>query len=190
MGCLVSLAVAIPWLRHPHGLPITTIVVAIAIVAISHVPMRLPSQAGTIEISFAPAALVYVSLFTSLSGASVLWLAATAVMFLSERSKPITDRVFNVGCVSLSGVVLLSIVSLHHGLLAPETLLLVATGCAAFFLVDLFLTMVTLAVAQGISMPDVLQPVRIVIPLVCFIGIDTLGYLAALLDAAYPAWAM
>ena len=190
VGCLVSLAVAIPWLRHPHGLPIATIVVAIAIVAISHVPMRLPSQAGTIEISFAPAALVYVSLFTSLSGASVLWLAATALMFLSERSKPITDRVFNVGCVSLSGVVLLSIVSLHHGLLAPETLLLVAAGCAAFFLVDMFLTTLTLAVAQGIAMTEVVQPVRIVIPLVCFIGIDTLGYLAALVDAAYPAWAM
>jgi diguanylate cyclase (GGDEF)-like protein len=189
-GCLVSLAVAIPWLRRPQGLPLTTVIVALAIVVISHVPMRLPSQAGTVEISFAPAALVYVSLYTSLSAAAVLWLAATAVMFLSERTKPLTDRVFNVGCVSLSGVVLVAIVSLHHRLFEPRTLFLVAAGCAAFFLVDMFLTTLTLAAAQGISMSSVLQPARIVVPLVCFIGIDTLGYLAALLERAYPAWAM
>jgi diguanylate cyclase (GGDEF)-like protein len=190
VGCLVSLAVALPWIRRPQGLPVTTVVVAVAIVVISRVPMRLPSQAGTVEITFAPAALVYVSLFTTLSAAALLWLVASILMFITERSKPLADRVFNIGCVSLSGVFLLGIVSLHHGLFEPGTLLLVAAGCAAFFVVDMFLTTLTLAAARGIPMSGVLQLSRIVVPLVCFIGIDTLGYLAALLEHAYPAWAM
>jgi diguanylate cyclase (GGDEF)-like protein len=190
VGCLVSLAVAIPWLRHPRGLPLTTVVVAVAIVVISSVPMRLSSQAGVVEISFAPAALVYVSLSTTTSAAALLWLVASILMFIVERSKPINDRLFNIGCVSLSGVVLLSIMSLHHGLFEPGTLLLVAAGCAGYFFVDMFLTTLTLASARGIAMSGVLQLSRIVVPLVCFIGIDTLGYLAALLEHAYPAWAM
>ena len=129
-------------------------------------------------------------MYASLSAAALLWLVASILMFITERSKPINDRLFNIGCVSLSGDVLLGIVSLHHGLFEPATLLLVAAGCGAFFLVDMFLTTLTLASARGIPMSGVLQPARIVVPLVAFIGIDTLGYLAALLDHAYPAWAM
>jgi diguanylate cyclase (GGDEF)-like protein len=189
-GCLVSLVVALPWLRRPEGLSITTVVVAVAIVVISSVPMRLSSQAGVVEISFAPAALVYVSLFTSTSAAALLWLVATICMFIVESSKPLNDRLFNIGCVTLSGLVLLGIMSLHHGLFEPTTLLLVAAGCASYFLVDMFLTTLTLASARGIAMSGVLQLSRIVVPLVCFIGIDTLGYLAALLENAYPSWAM
>jgi diguanylate cyclase (GGDEF)-like protein len=189
-GCLVSLAVALPWLRRPEGLSITTVVVAVAIVVISSVPMRLSSQAGVVEISFAPAALVYVSLFTTTSAAALLWLVASILMFIVESSKPLNDRLFNIGCVSLSGLVLLGIMSLHHGLFEPATLLLVAAGCASYFLVDMFLTTLTLATARGIAMSGVLQLSRIVVPLVCFIGIDTLGYLAALLENAYPSWAM
>jgi diguanylate cyclase (GGDEF)-like protein len=190
VGCVLSLVVALPWLRRPEGLPITTVVVAVAIVVISSVPMRLSSQAGVVEISFAPAALVYVSLFTTTSAAALLWLVASILMFIVEREKPMNDRLFNIGCVSLSGLVLLGIMSLHHGLFEPETLLLVAAGCASYFLVDMFLTTLTLATSRGIAMSSVLQPSRIVVPLVCFIGIDTLGYLAALLENAYPAWAM
>jgi diguanylate cyclase (GGDEF)-like protein len=189
-GCLVSLVVALPWIRRPETLPIGTVVVALAIVALSRVPMRLPSRAGMVEITFAPAALVYLSLRGSVSSTALLWLVVSTIMFLGERHKPLSDRVFNIGCVSLSGVVLLGIVSLRNGLLKPSTLLLVALGCAAFFLVDLFLTMLTLSVARGVVMSEVLEPSRCVVPLVCFIGIDSLGYLAALLQRAYPAWAM
>jgi diguanylate cyclase (GGDEF)-like protein len=190
VGCLVSLAVALPWLRRPEGLPITTVVVAVAIVVISSVPMRLSSQAGVVEISFAPAALVYVSLFTTTSAAALLWLVASILMFIVESSKPLNDRLFNIGCVSLSGLVLLGIMSLHHGLFEPATLLLVAAGCASYFLVDIFLTTLTLASAGNIPLSGVLQPSRMFVPLACFIGIDTLGYLAALIENAYPAWAM
>src|SRR3954454_9266616 len=67
---------------------------------------------------------------------------------------------------------------------------MIVFGCAAYFALDLVVTALSLAVLEATPVREALPLRTAALPLVVFIGIDTLGYLAALLYWAYPPWAL
>ena len=190
LGTVVSLVFALPWFLHPTGVPVANIIVPISVVLLAQFPLELPSRAGDVVIGFEAAALVYLALVCERGLAVALWFFAMVLAHGLVQRKEWNVRLFNIGCTSLSGVVLTLCVAAGHARGGWVELAMIALGCAAYFVLDLAVTAVSLAVLEGTSISKALPLRTAALPLVVFIGIDTLGYLAALLYWAYPPWAL
>ncbi|HET6817609.1 MAG TPA: EAL domain-containing protein [Mycobacteriales bacterium] len=189
-GTAVSFVFALPWITHPTGVPIANVIVPISVVLLAQFPLSLPSRAGDVVIGFEAAALVYLALVCDRGLAACLWLLAMVLAHGLVQRKDWNVRLFNIGCTSLSGVVLTWCVAFGHSRGGWTELAMIAMGCAAYFVLDLVVTALSLAVLEGTSVSEALPLRTAALPLVVFIGIDTLGYLAALVYWAYTPWAL
>src|SRR4051812_12185099 len=190
MGTAVSLVFALPWFLHPSGVAIANIIVPISVVLLAQFPLELPSRAGDVVIGFEAAMLVYLALVCDSGLAIGLWFLAMVLAHGLVQRKEWNVRLFNIGCTSLSGVVLTLCVAFGHAAGGWRALGMIVFGCAAYFALDLVVTALSLAVLEATPVRDALPLRTAALPLVVFIGIDTLGYLAALLYWAYPPWAL
>ena len=189
-GAAVSLVLALPWFLHPTGISIANIIVPISVVLLAQFPLELPSRAGDVVIGFEAAALVYLALVCDTGLAVGLWLLAMVLAHGLVQRKEWNVRLFNIGCTSLSGVVLTLCVAAGHSRGGWYELVMIALGCAAYFVLDLAVTGVSLAVLEGTTIAEALPLRTAALPLVVFVGIDTLGFLAALLYWAYEPVAL
>ena len=189
-GAAVSLGLSLPWFLHPSAISIANIIVPISVVLLAQFPLELPSRAGDVVIGFEAAALVYLALVCDRGLAIGLWLLAMVLAHGLVQRKEWNVRLFNIGCTSLSGVVLTLCVAVGHAQGGWAELAMIALGCAAYFVLDLAVTGVSLAVLEGTTIAEALPLRTAALPLVVFVGIDTLGYLAALLYWAYAPWAL
>jgi diguanylate cyclase (GGDEF)-like protein len=190
LGTAVSLVFALPWFLDPSHLPLANVVIPISVVLLAQFPLELPSRAGDVVIGFEAAALVYLALVTTVAEAVGLWLLAMVLAHGVVQRKDWNIRLFNIGCTSASGVLLTLCVATGHRWGGWRELAMIALGCSAYFVFDLLLTAVSLAVIEKTSVRAALPFRTAVLPLGVFIGIDTLGFLAALLYWAYPSWAL
>jgi diguanylate cyclase (GGDEF)-like protein len=183
--------VSLPWLAHPQLSIGQTVGFVVAVTILSRIPAEIPSRHGPLEISFTPAALLYLGLRTSTGLASALWLVMTLGICFTQRGKPATDRFFNVGCLTISGLAALQVLSLHgHGVVNARTAVTVGLACALYFVMDMWLTTASMAHRQN-QRRWMLMPLNAVaIPLACFIGINSLGYLAAIIGMRAPHWTL
>ena len=189
-GTAVSLVFALPWFLHPSGVALANIIVPISVVLLAQFPLELPSRAGDVVIGFEAAMLVYLALVCDTSLAVGLWFLAMVLAHGLVQRKEWNVRLFNIGVTSLSGVVLTISVAFGHTRGGWAELVMIALGCAAYFVLDLVVTAVSLAVLEGTGVKEALPLRTAALPLVVFVGIDTLGYLAALLYWAYQPWAL
>src|SRR4051794_18202487 len=190
MGTAVSLVFALPWFLNPSGVAVANIIVPISVVLLAQFPLELPSRAGDVVIGFEAAALVYLALVCERGVAIGLWFLAMVLAHGLVQRKEWNVRLFNIGCTSLSGVVLTISVAAGHARGGWTELAMIALGCAAYFVLDLAVTAVSLAVLEGTTVAEALPLRTAALPLVVFVGIDTLGYLAALLYWAYEPVAL
>jgi hypothetical protein len=65
LGIAASIAVALPWLAHPQLSVGEAVGFFVAVMVLSRMPAELPSRHGPLEISFTPAALLYLALRTT-----------------------------------------------------------------------------------------------------------------------------
>ena len=190
-GILVSLYGATQWLLNPHAPKAPALVAAALVVVMTRFPLVLPQRAGDAAIGFEASALVFMALVTLPGEALTLWSVAQVVsQVLSRRS--LRTRLFNVGGTGLGAGVLVGIVALGRsaGQDTLGELLTTLAACAAYFLVDVVVTGVSLAVEAGAPLLSALRWRAVPLPLLCFVGIDTLGYLGAVLHRHLPGWTM
>src|SRR3954454_23126413 len=190
LGTVVSLVFALPWFLHPGVVPVANIIVPISVVLLAQFPLELPSRAGDVVIGFEAAMLVYLALVCDSGVAIGLWFLAMVLAHGLVQRKEWNVRLFNIGVTTLSGVVLTVSVAAGHHRGGWAELTMIALGCALYFVLDLAVTALSLAVLERTSIGEALPLRTAALPLVVFIGIDTLGYLAALLYWAYPPWAL
>src|SRR4051794_34420494 len=190
LGTVVSLVFALPWFLHPGVVPVANIIVPISVVLLAQFPLELPSRAGDVVIGFEAAMLVYLALVCDGGVAIGLWFLAMVLAHGLVQRKEWNVRLFNIGVTTLSGVVLTISVAAGHQRGGWAELAMIALGCALYFVLDLAVTALSLAFLEGTSVREALPLRTAALPLVVFIGIDTLGYLAALLYWAYPPWAL
>lgn len=190
LGTCATLWFALPWFRRPDGLTAAEVAVLVSVVVVSQFPIELRSRAGSVVIGFEAAALVFLSLVSPVSQATALWLVAMVVAHGIVQRKAWNVRLFNVGCTAASGVVLTLCAELGYRRGGAAELAFVALGCAAYFIFDLFVTAVSLAVMEHTAVTEALPWRTAFLPLAVFVGIDTLGYLAALIHRAYTPWAL
>jgi diguanylate cyclase (GGDEF)-like protein len=191
LGIATSVVVSLPWLAHPQLSIGDAVGFFIAVVILSRIPAEIPSSHGPLEITFTPAALLYLGLRTSTGLACALWLVMTIGICFTQRGKPLTDRFFNVGCLTISGLAALQVLALHgHGVVNARTAAAVGVACAVYFVMDMWLTTASMAHREHQRRWAFMPLRQVAIPLACFIGINSLGYLAAIIGVRAPLWTL
>jgi diguanylate cyclase (GGDEF)-like protein len=191
----VGLSVAVPCVVHwaiDRQKPGIADVLSIALViAMSRFPLVLTHRSGDIVIGFETCALVFIVLTSPPTEALALWSIGMAVAHGTAR-KSWRTRLFNVGLTVLGGALLVLVVATINPMPSERAteLLAVMLGCAIYFLFDLLITAASIAIEDGSSLTAALRWRSVPLGLACFVSVDTLGYLAALLQRSQPSWTL
>jgi diguanylate cyclase (GGDEF)-like protein len=156
------------------------------IVVMARYPVVLPQRGGDAVIGFEISALVFLTLTHRPSEALVVWCLG---QFISQSfgRRSMRNRLFNIGVTATSGGLFVWIVTIGGARTANGfALVLVSLACAAYFLVDLVVTAGSLALESHKSL-DVRWS-SVLMPLLVFVGVSTIGFLAALLHQGPQAW--
>ncbi|MGD9955357.1 MAG: putative bifunctional diguanylate cyclase/phosphodiesterase [Candidatus Nanopelagicales bacterium] len=190
-GVLVALVSLQQWLGEEHVLDPTGVAAVGLVFIMSRFPLTLTHQSGDIVIGFETCVLVYLVLTVSPWHALALWSVATALAMLTQR-KSWRARIFNVGLTILGGALFVLIVAATDpGVGNPAgQLASVMLACAVYFTFDLIITAVSIAIEDGCSINAVLRWGSVPLGLACFVSVDTLGFLAAVLTRNQPLWTL
>jgi diguanylate cyclase (GGDEF)-like protein len=188
-GVVVTIIVAASWWQsrelHPH------LLAAVPVVAImAAFPLKIMRPAGDVEIGFDFGVLVFLLLVAPAPEALGLWILGTALS-QATNGKIAATRLFNFGLVSVNGWLTLLII---HGLApgqrtGPRELAVVVAACTAYFVFDLLVTGCSLALVDGAPLRTTLFDSSAPLSLMCFVGIESLGYIAVFLYRTEP-WLM
>ncbi|HEY5183717.1 MAG TPA: EAL domain-containing protein [Actinomycetes bacterium] len=191
----VGVAVAVPcvarWLTGQQMPGYAGIVAITLIVVFSRFPLVLAHQSGDIVIGFETCSLVFLVLTVPPIQALALWAIGTTIANATAR-KSWRSTLFNIGLTIQAGGLLVLVVALVQAGPNQRSLELAAVmlGCAIYFLFDLLTTAGSLALEDGTSLSSALRWRSVSLGLASFVGVDTLGYLAALLQRSQPSWTL
>jgi diguanylate cyclase (GGDEF)-like protein len=173
---------------HPLGLAVLIIPVIVLVAAF---PLVLMRPRGDITIGFDSAALTLLVLLVPGHQAMVLWTLGTIVSQATGR-KALWVRFFNIALLVVNGQVMLSLMHWIAPLdrTSPRELLSVVVGAAVYFTLDLVLTGASVALESRQSLWQTIRDHNIWLPLACFIGINSLGYLAVILRREVASWSL
>jgi diguanylate cyclase (GGDEF)-like protein len=150
----------------------------------SRFPLVLNRSSTGIEV-------VFLVCFDGGAGALGIWAVGQALSQVS-RTKRTDVRVFNVGLGIMSGFVAVAVMRWVGDLGASTVheLMAVGLGCAAFFVFDYLVSAVSIALEDGTPLWRELRQSTGLAALGVFVAIDSLGYLAALVQRGLPTWAI
>jgi diguanylate cyclase (GGDEF)-like protein len=197
-GLLVAVPFVVLWASRDADLETNVRlwldVAALALVFVmARYPLTIPHESGDIVIGFETCVLVFLLLTGSPLEAFAVWSIATAIANGTQR-KAWRSRIFNVGITILCGALLVLVYSLladtDGASLTARSLAAVMVACAVFFSIDLFVTAGTLAVEDGCRIRDMVNGSSVALGLACFVSVDTLGFLAAVLYNSSEPWTM
>ncbi|MDP9239098.1 MAG: EAL domain-containing protein [Actinomycetota bacterium] len=189
VGVALFGASAFNWLSDGHPVDVIDAVGVGLIVLMARYPVVLPQRGGDAVIGFEISALVFLTLTRSPAEALVAWCVGQLISQSFGR-RSMRSRLFNVGVTALGGGLFVGIVSLGGGAQATKglDLLLVSVACAAYFLMDLIVTAGSLALESHKSL-DVKWGSALM-PLLVFVAVSTMGFLAALLLHSAATWTL
>ena len=191
----VGVAIAVPevlkWMADPVSPGVAGAIAVCLVVVMSRFPLVLTHRSGDIVIGFETCSLVFLVLTVPPGQALALWAMASAVAHGTEH-KSWRSRVFNIGLTIQGGALLVLIVTaaLTPSASTARELGAVLLGCAVYFLFDLLITAASLALEDGVPLSSVLRWQSLPMGLACFVSIDTLGFLAALLHRSQQGWTL
>lgn len=182
---LVAAAWRQSWVLHP---PLLAAVPLVAVMAAF--PLKIMRPAGDVEIGFDFGVLVFLLLVAPAPEAMGLWILGTALS-QGTNGKIVATRLFNFGLVTFNGW--LSLLIVHalapYGRTGLRELAVVLAASATYFLVDLLVTGCSLALVDRAPLRETLYDRSAPLSLMCFVGIQSLGYLAVFLYRTEP-WLM
>ncbi|MEP6696679.1 MAG: EAL domain-containing protein [Pseudonocardiales bacterium] len=190
-GVAVAFLSVTSWILSGTQLAAYDIAVAVLAVVMSRFPLTLTQRSGDVAIGFEAAPLVFLSLTVPPVQALALWSMAM-VCAHGIMPRRLRARLFNFGITVTSGALLVWIVALGRNLWpgGPGELITVVLACCAYFGFDLLMTTVSIAVEEKASLNSALNVRSVLIGLICFVGVDTVGYLGALLLRKYSTWTL
>jgi diguanylate cyclase (GGDEF)-like protein len=173
-----------------HQWAIALIAGAPLIALMSRFPLVLDRGSGGIEIGFESAVLVFLVCFHGGEGALGVWTIGQLLSQLTT-TKRVDTRLFNIGLSILAGSMAVFVMRTVGGLgtTEPREMLAVGLGCSAFFLIDFVVSAVSVALEDSGPVLGELRQTAALAALGVFVAIDSLGYLAALVQRLLPAWA-
>ena len=188
VGLVMFALSLLQWSTSGHPLDAIDVVGVALIIVMARYPVVLPQRGGDAVIGFEISALVFLTLTRRPSEALVMWCVGQ-VISQSFGRRSMRNRIFNVGVTATSGGLFVWIVTMGGARSANGfALLLVSLACAAYFLVDLIVTAGSLALESHKSL-DVRWSSALM-PLLVFVAVSTIGFLAALLHTVAPTWTL
>ncbi len=190
-GALLGYAALARWLTDSPVLSVPAAATVLLVIVMSQYPLTLPQRAGDAVIGFEISALVFLVLVMPPDGALGLWCVGQTLAQLLERPRSWRSRLFNIGITVLCGGLFVLTYSVAERY-APgmHELVALALACVAFFVADLVVTTLSLALEAGESLGSALVWRAVALPLLIFVAVATLGYLAALLQRSQAGWSM
>lgn len=187
--CLVGLLVLVVTLALPDPVaPWSAWLAVPAVVAAGRRPLVLPTaRSHSLVIGLDSTLLVLLGLTLPTRQALVVWAVAVLVGELTTR-RGLQTRLFNAGVCTLSGLVALALLAVLPAAQRMHPLGLVVTvlASAAYFVVDYLWSGVSVAVAQRSTLRQTLRTAGLPLALACFLGVNSLGFLAAVLLTVRP----
>ncbi len=191
-GLAVGLFALLSWATHPVSTDGVHIAAAFLIVVMTQFPLVMAQRWGEAVIGFEAPALILLALTTSVGESLTFWFVAQALSQGFADKTP-RNRLFNIGITGLSGGALVGILALGPHLTGRDSvgeLGLTLAASAVFFVVDLVLTALSLSLEATGRPATGFRWKALPLPLLCFVGTDTLGYLGALLYRLEPRWTL
>ncbi len=193
-GAGVAIVCVPLWLlSEPEDYPATAagVLAAVVAVAMSRFPLVLSQRSGDAEIGFEASLLVFLSLVSPPVQALALWSLSMLTAGVLQRRR-MRARLFNLGTTIGGGTLLVTVVDFGHrlGYSSVAELAMVVAGCAAYFMFDLLVTALSLALESSTPLRAALRWRAVPLGLLCFVGVDTVGYLGALLYRSQAQWTL
>jgi diguanylate cyclase (GGDEF)-like protein len=153
-------------------------------------PLQLSRGGAGIEVGFESAVLVALVVLGDGFAALTVWVLGQSLAQATKR-KRLDIRVFNVALTIVCGTAAVEVMQLADGLgtTSLTELAAVGAGCTVFFIADYLLSAVSVALEERTSPLSQLRYNNALLAGLAFVGIDSLGYLAALVARALPTWA-
>ncbi|MEP6665248.1 MAG: EAL domain-containing protein [Nocardioidaceae bacterium] len=152
-------------------------------------PMLIGRTGGGIEIGLDTCVLVFLATVTDPWQALTIWSIGVLLgQLLSDKRRSVKG--FNIGLGIFAGGLALLAIELTRGTSesTPRELWAAGLGAAVYFIVDFGVSAISLSLEEGISIRSGLRPTGALGALVAFLGIASLGYLAALVVRQLPTW--
>jgi diguanylate cyclase (GGDEF)-like protein len=152
-------------------------------------PLMVSGRGLGIEVRFEAAVLVTLLLVVGPVISLAIWVAGQAISAMVSRRRP-DVRLFNFGLTTIDGALAVAVIegSGQIGRTAPGELAWVCLGCVVYFATDYFLTAVSTSLEDQCPLLSELRHGDALLAVVVFLGVDSLGYLAALVMRALPVW--
>ncbi|MDQ6873816.1 MAG: EAL domain-containing protein [Actinomycetota bacterium] len=191
VGLLVAALAVAAWVAGGPQPRISSVLVAALTVVMSRFPLVLTQRTGDVEIGFEASILVFLSLTSPPVQALALW-SIGMLIGLWFQPRRLRARAFNIGITLSSGSLLIAVVAYAHahGFRGALELAMVIAGCAVYFLFDLLITAVSLSFEASEPLRSAIRWRSIPLGLLCFVGVDTVGYLGVLLFRTEPSWTL
>lgn len=168
-------------------LTLATSVPLIALLALF--PLRLSRDTLGIEVGFESAVLVALTATGGGWSALTVWTAGQVVSQITKR-KRLDVRLFNTGLTVLCGSALVATMRTVYPdqRTSLRELAALGIGCTVFFVLDYVVSAVSLALEEQTAIAEQLLNNNAVLAMLVFVGIDSLGYLWALVYRGLPTW--
>ncbi|PZS29953.1 MAG: hypothetical protein DLM59_11900 [Pseudonocardiales bacterium] len=191
IGLSIALGSVTLWIVGRPDLAPYEVVVAGLAVLMSRYPLTLAQRAGDVEIGFEAALLVFLALTAPALQALALWSLAMLGCHGFQRRRW-RARIFNLGTTVTGGALLVWVFAIgdDEGFAGARALGTVVVACSVYFCFDLVVTAVSVAGEEHASLTAALRWRSVLLALVCFVGVDTVGYLGALLLREHSAWTL
>jgi len=187
-GSAAVLVAAVHVVAVGAGHPLIALICVPLIVAIAKFPMVLDNGEGGIEVGFDSAILMFLLCSVPPAEALVAWSVGVLATQLSTDKKP-SVKFFNVGVGMLSGAAALGVFLLltgrHDSL---RELAAVAVAALAYFACDFVLSAASVALETSSDFSSHLRQRGTAVALACFVPMDALGYLGAVIHRDLRDW--
>ncbi|MGN6612133.1 MAG: hypothetical protein ACTHLJ_10195, partial [Angustibacter sp.] len=170
---------------------VATFVIGVPLIALmARFPLQLSRAGVGIEVGFESAVLVALVVQGDAWGALAVWAAGQTLAQVTKR-KRVDVRLFNAALTVLCGSAAVGVMYAIDplGRTSVTELAAVGAGCTVFFVVDYLISAASVAFEERTSLVEQLRYSNGLIAGLAFVGIDSLGYLAALVARALPGWA-
>jgi len=175
-----------------HSFVIAALVCAPLIAVVARFPMVLDSGSGAIEVGFESCVLMFLLCVLDSGAALLVWIIGVLLTQALATSRP-SARTFNIGVGIIGGGLAAAAYGAVNGdasVESPRGLLAVTVAAVCYFVTDYVLSAVSLNISSRSPLRATLFQPGTVLAIACFVPLDSLGYLAAVVAVAAPRWTM
>lgn len=190
-GVLIALVSVASWWRGGPELVMSAVFAVPLCVLMSRFPLVLTRRDGDAVVGVEACVLVFLSLTRPPMETLALWSLGMALSCaLKRRARHI--RLVNFGATIGGGSLLVAVVALGARLGYAGTLevVMVILGGSAYFAFGLLVEAVSTAIREQQIIRRTLRWRSVLLGLLCFVGVVSLGCLGAVLDRSHPQWAL